>query len=1730
MRPPIKIIHKYKNNQNYVGYKIYIFLGPSVDEKVKSVLGKIKNLSFEESLIALSKADFEVLNETYGDKWYYFFFNKHHLLRSKNLVKKNASTMAAIKRKLGEKWINTHLAVQDLLLHPVFVDKYADYIRNTIKNRRTVSNNQQVGGADDEEETLDNEEEDEDEELIFDAPVLVEEQSLENFDDEINLDQVNIDEDVAKTNSEIRDIVSSKNVALSNEELAFANDPFEKENDNQELYSIVSKEYIYKNFIYLDDTVYKVKTKICDSIKLPQRFENNYLLPSRVYLWSEYFSNDMIIDRIMLGSKWIKKSELWSLDVEPKNDINAYTNLTSKSLQDLNYAYKKYSNRIRRDDDEFLILHEYWDYITNYELFMIDIYTQVNNNFIIEDDKLSNFINTFVRIYFPTIVLEVHDVLAYLRSEDSVSKNLELKRMEQAHKTIRNDMIMEREVIELVENTNVKSPKMFSQPYIIQTVVHLDLKIGSFETLNLRKVFDNFILEEKYPFVQLQLSHEKPIRKLLKNSYFDSLEKTREKANYLKNWLKSNSFGITIKVMANDNNTSNRFLTITITENGRVQYKIQWREENKTALSEITSTFAYIGILLDKINLENDFQIPHPEPHHYKYVFINSMQQFSFSSKNNKINHNDLSDFCRLFFPYVSVVIEPKKRVAREKKNNASKWGTYLRFKRVSNYEDETKIGKRIVYYLKNYEIDEIMLVKVIENEFNITEKEAKKKILEVSEKYPVNKRKGKVLKRLETITPYKPPGVAVEIQGKNPESYKVKVIGSRNEYQMMEITTFIQKLLYLYQETYLEKKTTRLELLKKLERLTDIAKRRNFVRDIVEKDETEAYYAIKKMKNIDPERLGKQSQYDSSQYTRDCQNSGDVIRRPQQFVNEKEVVERGYKLNPQTNLYEKTYKDKETGEKLELVALKFESANGSIYYTCDPELNKERKFIGVLSKSSGLLPCCFKKNQLYSNNYLIKQKFLEAIGQKKVSPNVSELKSESSHMLYIKHYSNKITHERLYFLPELLDTFMNVLNNKTIKRSSKLELAPDGYYLLFGVNTTEYKFLHAISYAVGKTVNQIKNDIISSLKKNENLFISANGGEVANSFKTRKNFINFVENSEQLDFYIVKDFIYHLYSINLLIFDYVASKEDYRIVCVSNFDVDKEFMILIKDNYSYNIVVEITKKELSDKKFERKLLFNHSEKVIQNILNFYTRPCVGIINQFDVNFYKKVLGSNITKQFIDTNNRVVLILSSDGKLFPVNYGSVDPSLELGPFEEALNHAKTLDETLKDLKEYDFLIPTSLLKRDNLVEYIKFTLKDERSFIDYEVKIPIKPIKENEVKTNLNIENSILISNDVSEKDLLRFEVNKNKIYEESFQLFRLELSHFLTANTKFYEKIFKNINSKKSRDEKKLTLIELTRKIMLKCIKVQDISLDDWFKKNEAEIMKYKLTNVRIICSEKVKSLHCYRNMLTLPKEWAEEFLVRVAISFTDFDVSGKEILKVERYFVSDVVDSMNFTFRNNQLIIKGNDFNLQKIIDELYGEGVMPNLGKKKSTNLDIQEEIQEEYLLIEYEDYFSQRIISNNMSVMRGLVNGFYYQINKTKYNINTINLGHKSALQTNLVNYFKGKIISWLRTHVLLYKQPLPKEIGFGVNDTTLIAIHKSFLSDKYWLLLLWAFNMVTDLTVSVLDLNNSGLYTISNGKINMSKDSDTKGIVLRISFNSYNTFPKDIEVLYYKSDK
>ena len=86
METPIKIIHKFKNNNRNVQYIQYIFIGSNVNEEIMSILDSIKNKTFFETIDFLSKNKLDRLSNNYGQKWYTYFFNRYHLSEQFNIL------------------------------------------------------------------------------------------------------------------------------------------------------------------------------------------------------------------------------------------------------------------------------------------------------------------------------------------------------------------------------------------------------------------------------------------------------------------------------------------------------------------------------------------------------------------------------------------------------------------------------------------------------------------------------------------------------------------------------------------------------------------------------------------------------------------------------------------------------------------------------------------------------------------------------------------------------------------------------------------------------------------------------------------------------------------------------------------------------------------------------------------------------------------------------------------------------------------------------------------------------------------------------------------------------------------------------------------------------------------------------------------------------------------------------------------------------------------------------------------------------------------------------------------------------------------------------------------------------------------------------------------------------------------------------------------------------------
>lgn len=1475
MNRPIKVIHKYKNNNRMIQYNVLIFVGNLIKKNVNKILIKIKNKSLFESLTELNDNELTILITEYGEYWYkYFFIDKHIKYTIENIIKKNEQNKKEIIKKYNIEWYNLHIdnytyiskifygyntlfkkeneqkqknKKNTLLENNIENENYK--INNTYNNSNLIKRNNNHYNNDFQGEN------DNDEELNYDYledNILEEDENnnllsleeLENITDDVIYDKK-----VDDINKFIINIIDNTEKSNINNITKWDNS---KDNNSYDelLKTVYIKTYIYNQYISIDDSIKKIKNKICCGYEKSTKInkESPYFIPSRLYLWSEYSYydnlNKLIEDKIMLGNKWIMKNELLNIDVEPFNNIRVYENLKG-NLKNLQDNLKKYGSRIIYQNDEYIILLDYINYITNNEIYMIDLYNELGINYNQPENIIKNIYDIYIKIYFIGVTYdEFNNVLDYLNKKNTIESN----KINLIYKNLNNDLLVDNEILNTIEELKKKPylyNNIFKNNYVIQSVINVQIKHTNYinmQKIDLYRIFNNFIMEINYPFIQYQTPEGKYIFKYYIN------EISNDRNTIISKWFENSPYGISFKILPDNNNNENKYISVSLNENGRIDYKIQWKEENKATIDDIYLSYDIIRSLLVKINKENNkLKLEIPDNNKFTFAFINTIQQFELPEK-FKISHNDLSDFARYFYPYIAVMVEPRKRQSKIlKKNEKSKYGTYLRYKRISNYENEINIEKRILYFLKNYESNEKQLNIEISKLFNINEKQAYDNINRVIQKYPNLKKSRNILKKYETIIKYKHAGIGIDIVGKERNNYKIRINGVRSKQQLDEIIHFMNILIYLYIETFLYKKPERQELKNKLKLLTNIPRIRNKVIDFVEKNEDISN--IKIITKIDKERLAYKPEKGQNQWSRNCQNSGkDKIRRPFPYTNEniQDMINSGYIYNSKTEEYERIVKVK--GKEVTLIAAKinnFDNQGNSIYYTCNPEENGEYMHIGFLSRSVnpyGLcMPCCFKKNQAISVNKEKKEFYLKCLG--KLSTKISsKIITEN---LYILQNTNKINDNRFANLPDYIDIYLNILlnNTKLIKNSYFIE-SNTGWFFKYGTKQEDDVFFTIISDALQISVQYIKDQISNTLLKQDNaeaIFTSLNNGEIKLLFKTIDAYIRYIYTNYEISYSIVADIlsipgVIYEYGINCIIFDKTndINKNDYNILFNNNenlyylLDKNKANIIIIKEEENYYPIYNI-KKTNNDKNIFVNKIFkynNDDNNIIKHLFSFmklnYTH-----INIDNINIYNaKELFINIeqyglneyypTSQIIDKKNRCIFLIiqnkyiipvKSSGCLFWINienninkyindifitsdiiynlYISSKRNIQIKPkgivFSKNDNNNYTIDAIIIDYNIYIPIIQI-ILNTDDIIKYAK-KYKIKNIIIESQLIYNIidKSIENYD-------ENNIIIDQRITD-------VNENKYKIEAYNLFRLEISYFLNNNEKIKNKLLKIIN-----------------------------------------------------------------------------------------------------------------------------------------------------------------------------------------------------------------------------------------------------------------------------------------------------------------------------------------------
>jgi hypothetical protein len=859
MKDPIKIIHKFKNSNKKIQYKVYIYIGNIISEDIITCIELIKNKDLYDSLIILSNKQHNILKEYYGDTWYEKFFISYHIKSQRKIIENTPIKKKKLEEKYGKEWFNIHINKNKInkitySYASYYIDNLIDKKRIKLVNKKPeinfktyfdnkqigdneindnkqigdneINDNKQIGGNNN--KIIDTDEDNNDNEIsdneISDNEISDNEISDNEIDEEELNDMVEEDfnlEDIAKIyaeeNIENNKIINDTSKLISD---AINDKKWEKHIDkiileydskldtlsyDSKLEDIYNKYYIYDEYIFKDDTIKTLKQKITVTIPLSPLYHKELkILPEMIYFWSEYY-NQNGKDEVMIGQKWVHKNELLKIDIKPNENLKVYEKLRNN----LSYLRESFGYKIKREDDETNIIRFYDDFITNNEIFMLDIYNELGLNYNPDSESKKNLFDVYINIYFPLITYDKFEyIINILNNKSNIDKIIDI--LQNTFINIKNDIKLEKEIYTIVEKSKNELNDfnlLFNNNHIIQSNIHVNLNDPKNITgtttdtkYNLYRIFDNFVVNSEYPFIQYQTVDNQITYKFFTKT--ESLDNNEVMAK----WFENSPYDISFKILT----PNNRYIAINLHESGKIEYKITYKEDDKATVDDIIKTYEYIRNLLKKINSENKkIKFMMPENDKFKYAFINSILKFTIPEK-FKINHNDLSEFSRLFYPYVSLVIEPKKRESKkyEPIEKVSKYGTYLRYKRISKYDNRSKIHLRILYFLRNYDINDKELVDEISKQFNITSELTIKELDFVRERYSkAIKRSSKILKKLKSLPKSKPPGIGIDVQGRDRDKYKIRITGARNKEQLNEIILFMKILIFLYCETYLYKK-----------------------------------------------------------------------------------------------------------------------------------------------------------------------------------------------------------------------------------------------------------------------------------------------------------------------------------------------------------------------------------------------------------------------------------------------------------------------------------------------------------------------------------------------------------------------------------------------------------------------------------------------------------------------------------------------------------------------------------------------------------------------------------------------------------------------------------------------------------------------------------------------------------------------------------------------------------
>ena len=1095
------------------------------------------------------------------------------------------------------------------------------------------------------------------------------------------------------------------------------------------------------------------------------------------------------------------------------------------------------------------------------------------------------------------------------------------------------DRILNQELINYLHSIKSDDIKIkLDNSSITLIMFHINYKTSNEKFLNLRGIFDFFETSEDVPFIKFNDSITgKTIKKLYKPAL-----KYIPKQDIQKMFKGEHPKGIHFRTRIVKNPKHKDYFNfmpiINIHADGKIEFRPSWKQLKNTDFGIIKDCIETITNFIRRINeihheiyqQSKDIRLPNKKAGNMEIAFFNINLKFKLPS-GNEIDFNKLNEIVRVLRPLVS--INKKELLKDDTYNYEDTSGTYMRYKRVQNFEyyinDAIKVLKEVYVFS-----DKRIIIELI-NFFNMNKEEASRKLdiwnkvnfsKITEERQNVFKEYGKdVEKAINRFT--KRIGVDIKIQGPKEDGYNIIIEGVNSINQYQDIYNFIGRLLHIYDnlESYLKKKSIFSDTFKKN------TKGKTFISKVY-KSSSKDTKKVKSLKIADPKLFDINPSINVSKfklYSKLCQ--GD--RRQPVVYNENEFK----KLNIKTDEELKKAKDYNSNYALKTKNKTYPDKVN--YYVCKDHKYKYPGFLQSNKHPENLcLICCHTSSSINPNKPTKHSTYNYCKGQE-------DIDSESTiNIKYVKQAGKFIKSDGLGKLPTNLDSYLNENMKYFESKNNILENGSD-YYLKYGVKQDNETFLSIFQSIFGFSSKKQLINNVEKLINNIKIFNSLENGNLKYKFKTPKNYIKFLENKENLE--IDEEFIWDLFTqsnlgknnskgINILILNELEDG-NINIICpyhdnISHFIDDKKKSIIIyKSLFSINPIyrIKVIKNKLEINKF-----INNDDNIFKKIMDIYSDKCFQEKRRFENKFenltgFKIPLNINdlyheITKlnkykikyQHVDNLNHTVGLIFSPKNKNELAYMPCKPSEPLKTLNSIDNNFDYDYNVI--MKLCDYLFQNTNIKIEIIKYIVNINDKIIKLLTNYGTSIPIKPITKSKIIKKLPYEKSIFKENEIDKyinnKDKLedgRIKAVKMINYsEELYQLLRMEFSKLLEneKDNNIRKKIYKIIERKSSDIKQELKDIGISSEDRRKLIEIDSNENDIVFKKKS-------ISNLNLKQDQKIKQsiISIIENNNLKYEEKEPKLMKLLKTELKKIIISGKKIPDLTNYTISNIRKTCN-------------------------------------------------------------------------------------------------------------------------------------------------------------------------------------------------------------------------------